>query len=232
MTGFKKKQNPLQHLELHPDRFGGNDNRLSVLVTSDFLGEVALDAERSLQDAAEFARVALERGAFKPADQFAGDRHDAASRLAGSDIKIDEDEPAFFRRGRKEKVCEIALARFSVRCRGGRSHPCELFENGLRSARVARQCRRNDAPRLRVDDLDEPKRQLDKLGYLLGTVIGFLDVKVGDNAQQGRRISTPSRHARSTRLSNGLDAEGLTITTYATEPRNGAHISLPALADR
>jgi len=29
-----------------------------------------------------------------------------------------------------------------------------------------------------------------------------------------------------------LDAEGFTITTYATEPRDGAEISLPALADR
>ena len=47
------------------------------------------DDPRTLQDAAEFAWIALERGAIKPTNQFAGDRHDAASRLAGGDIKID-----------------------------------------------------------------------------------------------------------------------------------------------
>src|SRR5262245_41715980 len=47
-NGIEEKQNALQHLELHPDCPGGNDNRLAVLVARDFLGQIAIDAERAL----------------------------------------------------------------------------------------------------------------------------------------------------------------------------------------
>jgi len=184
--GIQEEQNALQHLELHPDCSGGNDNRLSVLVSRDFLGEIAIDAARALQDAAEFARIAIKRSILKSANQFAGNRHDAAGRFAGGDIKIDENEPALVGRGRKEKVRQVVLARFSACAGACRNQAGELFQDGRRSARVGGQGRRDDTPRLVVDGLNQPKRQLDKLGFLLGAVIGLLDVKVGDHAQQSR----------------------------------------------
>src|SRR6478609_830887 len=60
--GIQEKQNALQHVELHSDCPRGDDNRLSVLVSGDLLGEVAIDTERPFQDAAEFAWIAIERG--------------------------------------------------------------------------------------------------------------------------------------------------------------------------
>ncbi len=57
-----------------------------------------LIAERAFQHAGEFTLVALERCVLEPADQFAGDRHDAACRRVGDDIEIDQDQPAFVRK--------------------------------------------------------------------------------------------------------------------------------------
>jgi len=61
---IEEKQYALQHRELHPDCPGGNDNRLSVLVARDFLGEIAIDAERALQDAA--AQAPARQTGFPP----------------------------------------------------------------------------------------------------------------------------------------------------------------------
>jgi hypothetical protein len=68
---------------------------------------VAADAERALQHTAEFARIVLS-AAFEPAEQFAlamGRR--TACRLPGCNVEIDEDQPAVFRRSRKNKVNQV-----------------------------------------------------------------------------------------------------------------------------
>ena len=65
MTGYRERRTALEHVELHSDCPGGDDNRLSVVVSGDLLGEVAIDTERPFQDAAEFARIAIERGALE-----------------------------------------------------------------------------------------------------------------------------------------------------------------------
>ena len=179
---IEKKQNALKHIELHAYGLGGNDNRLTARVVGDLLGEVATDPKRALQDATEFAGIAFERGAFKPAYQLAGDRHKAASRPHGGDIEIDENKPAFFRGGQKEETCQVIPARLSAHFDARGLYARELPENARRSPRIAGESRRDDGSRLRVDGLNEPKRQLNELGFFLGAVVGLLDIKVGDHA--------------------------------------------------
>ena len=71
-------------------------------------------------------------------------------------------------------------ARLRRRCTG------KLAQNGKRGSRIGRKARRNRSARLRVDRVDQPQRQLDKLGFLFDVMNGLLDVKIREDAQQGR----------------------------------------------
>src|SRR5262249_17759058 len=143
----EKKQNSLEGFNLQPESFCGDNNRLAGVVERNLLGQIATDAERAFQYAAELAHVVLECGTFKPPQQFAGDREKSVSYFAGYGFEIDKNQRALLRRGRKEQVDQVITIRLTGDCPAGEGRICKFAKNGWRSGRIGRQNRCAGSPR-------------------------------------------------------------------------------------
>jgi hypothetical protein len=123
-------------------------------------------------------------------------RRDLVHPGLGHRVEIGQNQDPFIGAGCKKQLnkfvprCRIDLSRgfglgSGVGAGRGRCHG-KLAKNGRRSGGITGQPGRDRGAGRRIDGLDQPQRQFDKLDLFVGGVDRLLYIEIRQHAQQGR----------------------------------------------